>query len=97
MKKAADNSVKTRRTPRFGVLDFVIILLIIVAVVGIYFRYSIIDLISNSQDLSEYTISFSVDNIRYTTPNFVNVDDEVYFESSGEKSLGRGGKAFDRL
>mgnify|MGYP003319049871 CR=1 FL=1 len=29
-------------TPRFGVLDVVIILLIIVAVVGVYFRYNIL-------------------------------------------------------
>ncbi len=76
---------KQRSIPRFGVLDAVIILLVIVAVVGVYFRYNIIDLVSGTSNLSEYTVSYSIEDIRYTTPNFVNVGDKMYFADSGEE------------
>ena len=81
------NKAKAERTsPRFGVLDAVIILLIIVAVVGVYFRYNIIDFVSSMRNLENYSVSYSVENIRYTTPtpNFINIGDEVYFADDGE-------------
>ena len=84
MKKETDNSLKTKNAPKFGVLDAVIILLVIIAVVGVYFRYNIIDLISDNKKLEEYTVTFSVENIRYTTPNYVNIGDRVYFSSDDE-------------
>ena len=71
--------------PRFGILDVVIILLIIVAVVGVYFRYNILDWISSTQNISDYTVSYTVEDIRYTTPSYMKIDDEVYFASSGER------------
>ncbi len=82
MKKTTDN---VKRVPRFGVLDLVIILLVIIAVIGIYFRYNIIDMINNAKDLKEYTVSYTIENVRYTTPNFINVGDKVYFSSDGEQ------------
>ena len=36
------NETSKKRSPRFSVLDAVIILLVIVAVAGVYFRYNII-------------------------------------------------------
>ena len=74
-----------RTAPRFGILDVVIILLIIVAVVGVYFRYNILDWISSTKNISEYTVSYTVEDIRHTTPNYIKIDDEVYFASSGER------------
>ena len=71
--------------PRFGILDVIIILLIIVAVVGVYFRYNILDWISSTQNISDYTVSYTVEDIRHTTPSYVKIDDEVYFASSGER------------
>ena len=71
--------------PRFGILDVVIILLIIVAVVGVYFRYNILDWISSTKNLSDYTVSYTVEDIRHTTPNYMKIDDAVYFASSGER------------
>lgn len=71
--------------PRFGILDIVIILLIIVAVVGVYFRYNILDWISSTQNISDYTVIYTVEDIRHTTPNYMKIDDEVYFASSGEQ------------
>ncbi len=82
MKRSNDN---IKKVPRFGVLDLVIILLVIIAVVGIYFRYNIIDMINDSRDLKQYTITYTIDNIRHTTPDFINVGDDVYFVSDGKK------------
>ena len=84
MKNAVDNNANAKKAPRFGVLDAVIILLVIVAIVGIYFRYNIIDLISENKKLEKYTVTFTIENIRYTTPNYVNVGDRVYFASDDE-------------
>ena len=82
MKNTTDN---VKKVPRFGVLDFVIILLVIITVLGIYFRFNIIDMINNAKDLKEYTVSYTIENIRYTTPNFIRVGDKVYFSSDGEQ------------
>ena len=84
MKNTNEN---VKKVPRFGVLDLVIILLVIVAVVGIYFRYNIIEMVSSSRDLKQYTVSYSIDNIRDTTANFIDVGDDVYF-SADDKKLG---------
>lgn len=75
---------KEKKAPRFGVLDAVIILLVVFLIVGIYFRYTIMDWISNQRNIKEYTVSFAIDNIRYTTPNYINVGNEVYFSSDGK-------------
>ena len=85
MKKKEQKETKARKFPKFGVLDAIIILLIIVAVIGVYFRYNIVDLITNTKNLDEYTVNFSIENIRYSTPNYVDVGDDVYFVSDNEK------------
>ena len=72
-----------KKTPRFGFLDAVIILLIITAVVGIYFRANILDFLKNDRHIQEYTISFSIQDIRYSTPDYVQVNDTVYFSDDG--------------
>ncbi len=76
---------KQRNTPRFGVLDAVIILLIIVAVVGVYFRYNILNFITGAASLSDYTVSYTIEDIRYTTPNFIDIGDKVYFADGGDE------------
>ena len=79
------NTSKEKKSPRFGVLDAMIILLVVALVVGIYFRSNIIDWISNQRNIKDYTVTFSVDNIRYTTPNYINVGDSVVFDANGEE------------
>ena len=45
-------STKTKKSsPRFSFLDAIVILLVILAVVGVYFRYNIADFINNSKNL----------------------------------------------
>ena len=81
----SNHTDKVKKSPRFGVLDAVIILLVIAAVLGIYFRYQLIDWITNTRNMKEYTVTFAIDDIRYTTPNYLNIGDEVYFASSGDR------------
>ena len=81
--KNSKNTTKTVKPPKFGVLDALIILLVIVVILSIYFRYNIVQWLSNSTDLKDYTVSYTVEDIRYTTPNYINIGDKVYFADSG--------------
>ena len=58
-KKTLKNAKGSAIVPRFKALDLVIILLVIVSVVGIYFRYNLLDTLTSNKDLKEYTVSFS--------------------------------------
>ena len=84
-KEKKQSSEKVRKFPRFGILDAIIILLVVAVGVGIAFRYNLFQTITQLQDLEEYTISFSVNNIEYTTPNYLTENDKVYFKDSGEE------------
>lgn len=79
MKKEAYS--KNKRSSHFNVLDALIIILIIAMVVGIYFRFNVVDHFSGMKEQKEYVISFSVDDIRATTPEFIKVGDEFYLEN----------------
>ena len=88
MKK--DKSVKStegkvKRFPKLYVLDVAIIILILAAILGIYFRYNVFDMIGNYKDQSEAQIVFSVKNIKDTTKSFIKINDEVYFKDDGSK------------
>ena len=82
-KEKIKNKEKSTR-PRFGALDVVIILVAVISVIGIYFRFNLIDTIAQNANSKQYMVSFSIENIRYTTPNYVNVDDKLYISSTNE-------------
>ncbi len=84
MSRKKKNKEEKKNSPHFNAVDALIVILAIIAVVGIYFRYNILDFLSASKNNDEYVVSFSIENIRYTTPNYINVDDKVYFGSDGE-------------
>lgn len=75
---------KNRRFPKFGVLDAVIILLVIVIVAGIYFRYSFFDTLNSLKNMKECYVTFQTDNVTTQTTRALNDGDEVYFKSNGE-------------
>lgn len=87
MKKENNDTERVGKLPKFRILDAAILLLVVVVVVGIYFRYNILEELTNRHNLKDYTISFSIDDIRYTTENYLNINDSVYFQDNGE-SLG---------
>ena len=79
-----EKTEKRANRPRFNVLDAVIILLVIAAVVGVYFRYSILDFLTSDRNSQKYVVSYSIDNMRATTSDYFIVGDKVYFDSDGE-------------
>ena len=83
MKQAKTNEKK--RSPRFGVLDVVIILLVILSLAGIYVRYNNIDIIFSERNLASYAVSYSIENIRSTTTECMNVGDKLYFADDGSE------------
>ena len=72
-----------RSRPHFNAIDAMIVVLVIVAVLGIYFRYNMMDLLSGQKEKQEYHVTFSIDNIRYTTPNYISIGDTFYMQSDG--------------
>lgn len=83
MKKDKIKTEKSKKLPRFGALDAFIILVVIVIIVGVFFRYRLLDVLNAQQNLNDYNVSFSVENVRYTTPDYINIGDVVYFKDSG--------------
>ena len=72
------------RFPKIYILDVIIILLIVAIGLGIYFRYSLFDLLGNSKVHVETIVSYSIDNIKDTTSYYIDIDDKVYIKNSGE-------------
>ena len=86
MKTKQENQPQKTKSPhRFRALDAVIILLILTAVIGVYFRYNLLDAFTKKQDLEEYTVTFSIENIRHTTPGYFNYGDRVYLADTQEE------------
>ncbi len=79
-----EGAVATKQKAHFNIIDAAIIILVISVVLGIVFRSHIIDKLWAGSKTDDYVVSFSVDNIRYTTPSYLEVGDEVYFADSGE-------------
>lgn len=79
-----ETSQGAKRNVHFNVIDALIIILLIAVVLGIYFRFNVMESLTSEEKTETYTVSFSVENIRYTTPSYVNVGDVVYFGDTGE-------------
>ena len=74
---------------RFRALDIVIIILILAAVAGIYFRYNILDTLTGRLNQKDYIISFEINDIMYSTENYINIGDKVYYNSGSGENVGK--------
>lgn len=78
-----DPKPKKKSGAHFNVMDFLIILILVLCILSIAARYSLIwNRIGISQNLEDYEISFTVSNLRYTTPSFLKIRDTVYLKDS---------------
>ena len=84
MAKNVNVAKKDKKKAHFNVIDALIILLVLLIAVGMFFRARIVERLWADTQSSDYVISFSIDDIRYTTPTYINVGDKVYFADSGE-------------
>ncbi len=83
-KQRTNKQERGKTVPKFKILDAVIILLILVSVVGIYLSYNITDTLKNRKDLKEYVVEFSIQDIRNSTQDYINIGDVVYYSEDGE-------------
>lgn len=84
-KKVKVKGAKERRFPKFHILDAVIIILVIAIIAGVYFRYSVVDMLGNLKNQSDANVTFLVENIKDTTELYIKIDDAVYFKADGNK------------
>ena len=81
--KKLEHSARSR-FPKFGILDAIIILLVIVIAVGIYFRYSFFDMLNSTKNMKECNVYFKTQNTTEAHLNVLEKGDSVYFKSNGE-------------
>ena len=81
---------KKRSNARFNIMDFLIVLIILLCAFSIIARYTtVLDKIGISENLETYEMSFTVSNLRHTTPNFFRIDDAVYMQDEEHTYVGR--------
>ena len=76
--------IKDNKKAHFNVMDALIILLVLAVAVGMFFRGRIVEKIWEQTQSAGYVVSFSIEDIKYTTPNYIDVGDKVYFADNGE-------------
>ena len=72
------------RKVRFNILDAVIILLVVLCIVGVCFRYSIMESLGLGQDMSTYTVKFTVSGMDRNVTEFVSGGNSLYFANSAK-------------
>ena len=75
-------SAKRKRVTgrRFNVIDLFLILLVILCILGVYFRSQISEWIGVEKNLEEYSIGFKVSEVRYTSSKYLQSGSAVYFD-----------------
>ncbi len=84
-KQRKKSGERTKIVPKFKILDAVIILLIVISIVGLYLGYDVMDTLKNRKEMKEYVVSFSIENIRNSTKDYINIGDIVYYAEDGEQ------------
>lgn len=84
MRKKKVNDSEVVGGVKFKALDVVILVLILTAVVGVYFRYNILDTLTGNKNLKDYVISFDITDVQYKTENYINIGDKVYYNNGEE-------------
>lgn len=82
MKNKKTDSDKNR--VKFRALDAVIIVLILASVIGVYFRYNLMDMIVGRHNLQDYTVSFEIKDIQDATKDKFELGNKIYYRGSGE-------------
>ena len=74
--------VKSKKT-KFNIIDFIIILLVVACIGGIYVRYNLIDKIGVNAQLKNYEITFISKELRYTSLAAFEKDTAVIDRKTG--------------
>lgn len=66
---------------KFNAIDAFIIVIVILCVLGIYFRSQISSWLGFEKDIKEYKMVFVIDKIKYTSSNYLSSGTEVYMNN----------------
>lgn len=72
---------ETRAKRRFNIIDVFIIVLVLLCVLGVYFRGQIAEWIGIEKKVEEYQISFEISEIRYTSSKYFYTGSKVYLDN----------------
>lgn len=66
---------------RFNIIDVFLIILVVLCVLGIYFRAEIAEKMGLEKDLEEYKVGFKIAEIRYTSAEYLQSGNAVYLDT----------------
>ncbi len=69
---------------RFNLIDLVLIIAVLSCVVGIYLRYNAADKFGVNHELDSFTVSFEIENIRYTSADAFHEGDLFYLDEKNQ-------------
>ena len=77
---AANQNPEKKLGRRFNIIDVFLIVIVVLCVLGIYFRAEIAEKIGLEKDLEEYKLGFKITEIRYTSAEYLQSGNAVYFD-----------------
>lgn len=83
--KNYNGNMQTSRKSRFNVMDAFIILIILLCIASLVYRYGLIDRIGVSNNLEEYQIQFKIENISSNSKNAIIEGDVITLTGTDEK------------
>lgn len=83
MKRENGTERRAGKLPRFNAVDAVIILIVIAAIFGIWYRYGLRDKIENSRNMTEAVISFRISDIQEASGELLTDGTAVYYKTAG--------------
>lgn len=74
---------RSRVKPRFNIIDFIIVVVILGCIVGVVLRYNIADRIGVNSEQSTVEITFQIKDVRNSTADALVEGDNFYWEQNG--------------
>ena len=84
MRNKKTDTDQNKNRIKFRALDVVIIVLVLASLVGVYFRYNIVDMIVGARNLDDYAITFEIKDIQDSTKDKFELGNKIYYRSNGE-------------
>ena len=84
MKNKKADMEQNKNRVKFRALDVVIIVLLLASLVGVYFRYNIVDMLVGGRNLDDYAVSFEIKDIQDATKDKFEIGNKIYYRSNGD-------------
>jgi len=65
---------------KFNIIDVFLIILVVLCVLGVYFRAQVAEWIGIENKVEEYKLGFKISTVRYTSGKYLQAGNEVYFD-----------------